>query len=161
MLFRSIAKPIIQENNGANKIMTPNDARIRTITYAANLYVDMEHSVRFRQENGEWGPFDKKMIKNVMIGKIPIMLKSNICVLNQFSHLNTDITKECSHDPGGYFIISGSEKTILAQERAAENNVMCFNVKRNNNRWSWLAEIKSIPLNKCISPKQINITILY
>ena len=36
---------------------------------------------------------------------------------------------------------------------------MCFNVKKNNNRWSWLAEIKSIPLNKCISPKQINITI--
>ena len=50
-------------------------------------------------------------------------------------------------------------KTCLAQERAAENNIMCFNVKKNNNKWSWLAEIKSIPDNKCISPKQINITI--
>ena len=36
---------------------------------------------------------------------------------------------------------------------------MCFNIKKNNNKWSWLAEIKSVPLNKCISPKQISITI--
>ena len=36
---------------------------------------------------------------------------------------------------------------------------MCFNVGKNNTKWSWLAEIKSIPLEKCISPKQINITI--
>ena len=69
------------------------------------------------------------------------------------------ITGECKFDGGGYFIINGSEKTCLAQERAAENNIMCFNVKKNNNKWSWLAEIKSIPDDKCISPKQINITI--
>ena len=36
---------------------------------------------------------------------------------------------------------------------------MCFNIKKNNNKWSWLAEIKSIPKNKCISPKQINMMI--
>ena len=36
---------------------------------------------------------------------------------------------------------------------------MCFNLKKNNNKWSWLAEIKSIPSDKCISPKQINLTI--
>ena len=57
---------------------------------------------------------------------------------------------------GGYFIINGSEKTCIAQERAAENTVMCFNIKKNNNKWSWLAEIKSVPDFKCIYPKQIN-----
>ncbi|MEE9573985.1 MAG: hypothetical protein V3W20_13100, partial [Candidatus Neomarinimicrobiota bacterium] len=70
-----------------------------------------------------------------------------------------DITGECRFDAGGYFIINGSEKTIIPQERAAENKVYCFNIKKNNNKWSWLAEIKSIPDFKCISPKQINITI--
>ena len=81
-------------------------------------------------------------------------------VLKQYNHLDSNITGECKYDGGGYFIINGSEKTCLAQERAAENNIMCFNVKKNNNKWNWLAEIKSIPDDKCISPKQINITII-
>ena len=155
-----IFRPQIHENNGATKLMYPHEARLRNFTYASPMTLDF--NIKIIKRTGE--DLNKtetifKKLPAIHIGKIPIMLKSSICVLNQFSHLNTDITKECNHDPGGYFIISGSEKTILAQERAAENNVMCFNVKKNNNRWSWLAEIKSIPLNKCISPKQINITI--
>ena len=90
---------------------------------------------------------------------MPIMLKSSICVLKQYSYLNNDLLGECKYDPGGYFVISGSEKTILAQERSAENSVMCFNILKNNNKWKWLAEIKSVPRNKCISPKQINMYI--
>ena len=58
--------------------------------------------------------------------------------------MNTDITGECRFDAGGYFIINGSEKTIIPQERAAENKIYCFDIKKNNNKWSWLAEIKSI-----------------
>ena len=88
-----------------------------------------------------------------------VLLRSQICVLTQYSHLNARILGECSADPGGYFIINGSEKTILPQERARENKVMCFNIVKNNNKWSWIAEMKSVPLRKCISPKQINITI--
>ena len=62
-------------------------------------------------------------------------------------------------DPGGYFIINGSEKTCLGQERAAENQVQCFNISKNNSKWEWLAEIKSVPDFKCISPKQISLYI--
>ena len=48
-----------------------------------------------------------KTMEKVHIGKIPIMLKSNICVLTQFQPYSTDVTPECSSDPGGYFIIHG------------------------------------------------------
>ena len=34
-----------------------------------------------------------------------------------------------------------------------------FNVEKNNNKWAWCAEIKSVPDFKCISPKQINMYI--
>ena len=155
-----IFRPQIHENNGATKIMYPHEARLRNFTYSSQLTLDI--NIKIVKLNGK----DLNEVETVFkkypaihIGKLPIMLKSNICVLKQFSHIDTNITKECKHDPGGYFIISGSEKTILAQERAAENNVMCFNIKKNNNKWSWLAEIKSVPLNKCISPKQISVTI--
>ena len=87
------------------------------------------------------------------------MLKSNICVLNQYKHNNSALTGECHLDPGGYFIINGSEKTCLGQERAAENQIYCFNVSKNNTKWTWLAEIKSVPDWKCISPKQISLMI--
>jgi len=88
------------------------------------------------------------------------MLKSSICVLTQHNHLNHNVTGECPHDAGGYFIINGSEKTVLGQERAAENRVVCYNVAKNNNKWLWVAEIKSIPDSKCISPKQINMMVV-
>ena len=155
-----IFRPQIHENNGATKIMYPHEARLRNFTYSSQLTLDI--NIKIIKYNGKDLNETETVFKKfpaIHIGKLPIMLKSNICVLNQFSYNDTNITKECSHDPGGYFIISGSEKTILAQERAAENNVMCFNIRKNNNKWSWLAEIKSVPLNKCISPKQISITI--
>ena len=69
----------------------------------------------------------------------------------------TEVTGECKMDPGGYFIINGSEKTCLGQERAAENTIYCFNVSKNNSKWSYSVEIKSVPDWKCISPKQISL----
>jgi DNA-directed RNA polymerase II subunit RPB2 len=66
---------------------------------------------------------------------------------------------ECKYDTGGYFIINGSEKTVLGQERAAENKIYIYNVSKNNTKYTWDAEIKSVPDFKCISPKKLNIMI--
>jgi DNA-directed RNA polymerase II subunit RPB2 len=87
------------------------------------------------------------------------MLKSKICVLNQYKHVDTKYTGECKYDAGGYFIINGSEKIVLGQERAAENRVYCYNISKNQPKYTWSAEIKSVPDFKCISPKQINMMI--
>ena len=100
-----------------------------------------------------------KTLPKIHIGKLPIMLKSAVCVLQQYSHVSPAVTGECEFDAGGYFIINGSEKTCLAQERAAENLVQCFNTAKNNNKWEWTAEIKSVPDFKCISPKQITMMV--
>ena len=51
---------------------------------------------------------------------MPIMVKSSVCVLTQNRHIQPLYTGECDMDCGGYFIIKGSEKTVLGQERAAE-----------------------------------------
>ena len=155
-----IYRPQIHENNGATKIMFPQEARLRNFTYSSAMSIDVNIKILKRTgDNLQSIETIYKKLPRINIGKIPIMLKSCICVLTQYSHLKSDITGECWMDPGGYFIINGSEKTCIAQERAAENTVMCFNIKKNNNKWSWLAEIKSVPDFKCISPKQINITI--
>ena len=155
-----IHRPQIHENNGATKIMYPQEARLRNFTYSSAMTLDIHIKIIKRTgENLEKMETIHQILPRIHIGKMPIMLKSDICVLKQYNHLDCNITGECKFDGGGYFIINGSEKTCLAQERAAENNVMCFCVKKNNNKWSWLAEIKSVPDDKCISPKQINVMI--
>ena len=156
----SIQRPQIHENNGATKLMFPHEARLRNFTYASIMTLDM--NVKYIVRNGtnlESEQTFYKKLPGIHIGKIPIMLRSSICVLEQYKHISHSISGECYMDPGGYFIINGSEKTCLGQERAAENNVQCFNISKNNSKWAWMAEIKSVPDFKCISPKQISLLI--
>jgi DNA-directed RNA polymerase II subunit RPB2 len=156
----NIYRPQIHENNGAIKLMFPQEARLRNFTYASSMTVDI--NIKYVVRTGE--KLDNtqifyKTLPSIHIGKLPIMLKSNICVLNQYKHFDTSQTGECKFDAGGYFIINGSEKTVLGQERAAENKVYCFNVSKNNTKYTWIAEMKSVPDFKCISPKQLNMMI--
>ena len=150
----------IHENNGATKLMFPQEARLRNFTYASSMTVDANIKYTIRTgENLENVQTLHKSIPGIHIGKMPIMLKSSTCILNQYSHISHAETGECAYDAGGYFIINGSEKTVLGQERAAENKVYCFNISKGNTKWNWLAEVKSVPDTKCISPKQINMMI--
>jgi DNA-directed RNA polymerase beta subunit len=153
-----IYRPQIHENNGAIKLMFPQEARLRNFTYASAMTIDINIKYVIRTgKDLENTQTVYKTLSQIHIGKLPIMVKSKICVLNQYKHFGNAQTGECSFDTGGYFIMNGSEKTVLGQERAAENRVMCFNVSKNNTKYSWVAEIKSVPDFKCISPKQLNL----
>ena len=149
--------PQIHENNGATKMMLPQEARLRNFTYASTMTVDIriEYIVR---NSGNEPTILRKFLPKINIGKMPIMVKSSICVLTQNHHIHPIHTGECHMDCGGYFIIKGSEKTVLGQERAAENKIYCFDGK-NTTKWSYYAEIKSVPDFKCISPKQVEMMI--
>ena len=153
-----IYRPQIHENNGATKLMFPQEARLRNFTYASNMTVNM--NIKYTIRTGEMLENIQtiyKVLPKIHIGKIPIMLRSSVCVLTHYKHMPAEVTGECKMDPGGYFIINGSEKTCLGQERAAENTIYCFNVTKNNSKWSYTAEIKSVPDWKSISPKQISL----
>jgi DNA-directed RNA polymerase II subunit RPB2 len=115
--------PQINENNGSTKVMFPQEARLRNFTYASTTTIDLniQYFVRSGPMLEETQCFNN-VIKQIHIGKIPIMLKSSACVLTHYSHLDCQTTGECRYDPGGYFIINGSEKTVLGQERTAERS---------------------------------------
>jgi DNA-directed RNA polymerase II subunit RPB2 len=151
--------PQIHENNGATKLMLPQEAKLRNFTYASTMMIDLNIQYIIRNTEKMDAPtIINKVIPKINIGKMPIMLKSSICVLSQNRHISPDLTGECPMDAGGYFVIKGSEKTVLGQERAAENRIYCFDGK-NTTKWNWFAEIKSVPDFKCISPKQIEMMI--
>jgi len=151
--------PQIHENNGATKMMLPQEAKIRNFTYASTMTVDLDIQYIIRNSEKMDNPnIITRKLPNINIGKMPIMVKSSICTLIQNRHISHLHTGECAMDGGGYFIIKGSEKTVLGQERAAENRVYIFDGK-NTTKWKYYAEIKSVPDFKCISPKHTEVLI--
>ena len=100
-----IGKPHMIENNGCSKLMTPNMARIRNSTYIAPIIVDFESSITIKEDNLIIN-LKKSKISNIILGKIPIMVKSNYCT----TKIRKDIQNtECKYDPGCYFIVKGNE----------------------------------------------------
>lgn len=93
----------------------------------------------------------------MFLGKAPVMIRSNFCHLKGMDDL--DITKEaneCVFDQGGYFIINGSEKVIIANERMASNIVLVFH-KKPPSKHSWVAEIRSQADNSNKPPLQFKV----
>ena len=151
--------PIIIENNGAVKTLYPQEARLRNFTYGSMMTADLNISYILRDTVTMADPIVlKKTLHSITLGKMPIMLKSSICVVSQQTNNPSVQNNECSMDCGGYFIIKGSEKTVIGQERVAENRVYCFDGKMTT-KWTHVAEIKSVPDWKCISSKQLDVMI--
>lgn len=109
-----VGTPEIQEESfTVNKKITPMQCRIRDLTYAAPIHVDIEYT------------YKKELKKSrIMIGKMPIMLRSCKCALSEKSMREQAQLKECPYDPGGYFIVRGFEKVILVQEQLCRNRIL-------------------------------------
>ena len=150
--------PQLYENNGATKIMMPQEARLRNFTYASKTTVDLHIEIHVRNSETNELQVNEMMIPAIKFVDLPIMLKSSNCIIQQYNQQIKNITGECPKDCGGYYIIKGSEKTVLGQERAAENRIYVFPGK-NTPKWDWVAEFKSVPDSKCISPKQIEMLV--
>uniref|UniRef100_A0A7S0VKJ2 DNA-directed RNA polymerase subunit beta n=1 Tax=Hemiselmis tepida TaxID=464990 RepID=A0A7S0VKJ2_9CRYP len=100
--------------------ISPFQCRTTDSSYSGTIFLDLSYK------------FEKKKFRffNYNLGKIPIMLHSNKCILfskneNEFLSLN-----ECPLDPGGYFIIKGIEKVILIQEQVSANRI---NIEQDQN----------------------------
>lgn len=142
-------KPIIYEKDGSTKLMTPNDARLRNFTYASNLNVDLHITCNTLDTETNSYAVETKQIHNVSLGKIPIMVKSNYCVLKD---KYMDNGAECRYDFGGYFIVNGNEKVVISQDRISENKTYVF-LNNKVSTYSHVAEIRSVQENKLGVPK--------
>ena len=138
-----IGKPLIHENDGSYQTMTPASARLRHLTYASPLSINIHMKrILHHGDNYEEKDVQEIMLKKINFGKIPIMVNSKFCVLREYPGTNIINEGECKYDNGACFIISGNEKVIVCQERIAENKVFVFNNQRQNK--SIDAEIKSV-----------------
>ena len=131
-----LSKPSYYEKDGTPSALMPNEARLRNLVYSAPLYVDIS---KVTLEHGKEP--QEVQYQKAFIGKIPIMLRSTYCLLNVLSERELCEVHECPLDPGGYFIINGSEKVLIAQEKMASNNVYVFS--KRDSKYSYVAECRS------------------
>ncbi|PSK45193.1 DNA-directed RNA polymerase III subunit RPC2 [Elsinoe australis] len=99
--------------------VTPNECRLRDMTYAAPILVDFDHTTNHGLQRS----------RNVAIGRMPVMLRSSRCVLTGRPNSEMGMLNECAIDPGGYFIVRGQEKVILVQEQLSKNRIIVESVK--------------------------------
>jgi DNA-directed RNA polymerase beta subunit len=158
----SLRKPTIFENNGAVLPMMPNDARLRNLTYASPLFVDVRVKTTFINNTKQGERITReRLFPNVHLGKIPVMVGSKYCLLHDQKHLHPGTLGECAEDFGGYFIIGGGERVIISQERMSENRPFVFRNNRNPTKEVEVIEVKSIGPDNDQVPKNNAVKIMY
>lgn len=110
----NVGTPERNDADSHRKEIFPHECRLRDMTYSAPITVNVDY---YR---------DGKTVrrKNVCIGKLPIMLRSNRCWLSNRSEAELSAMSECPLDPGGYFVVKGTEKVILVQEQLSKNRII-------------------------------------
>jgi DNA-directed RNA polymerase subunit B len=109
-----ITGPYVTEVDGTKHEIYPMEARLRNLAYAAPIALEMTPIIDGREQDTEL----------VYIGNIPVMLKSKLCFLSQLSKEELIAAGEDPDDAGGYFVVNGSERVIVAMEDLAPNRVI-------------------------------------
>ena len=109
-----IGTPRVIEVDGTERSIYPAEARIRNLTYAAPLHMEMIPVIGEREGQPEM----------VYVGDLPVMLKSRLCLLSKLGADELVGVGEDPLDPGGYFIVNGSERVIVALEDLAANRIL-------------------------------------
>lgn len=133
-------KPVIYDDHRAH-YMFPNDARLRNMTYGITIHYDVE--VEFKYYVGVEKKEHTITLPRIFLGRFPVMLQSDLCILNT---MNKDVRfnmGECRNDYGGYFIIDGKEKVIISQEKFADN-MLYIRTNKADDLYSHSAEIRSV-----------------
>lgn len=125
-----VTKPVIIDENRKFRKTTPIEARFKDFTYEGNLLINI-HTDVLTEDNVV---IESDIIRKFQLAKIPIMLGSNRCILNDkqtsvfketmASDKYCDNYGECFFESGGYFIIRGKERVLISQERANYNTVI-------------------------------------
>jgi len=113
-----IGKPNVIEADGSTSLINPAEARLRNLTYSAPLFLEISIKQEGQIENQE-----------VEIGRIPVMVKSNVCNIQGMSKEDLEKNYMDPQDPGGYFIVNGNERIMIMTEDLAANHAFIEPVK--------------------------------
>ena len=141
-------KPIIYDDDREH-YMFPNEARLRNMTYGTTIHYDIDVVFKIAVPDETAGGSGRRIevttatLERILLGRFPIMIQSNMCILHGLEPKARFYMGECKNDYGGYFIIDGKEKTIISQEKFADNMLY---IRENNedNVYTHAADIRTV-----------------
>ena len=116
--------PMIIEADSSTKRIMPNEAHVRNLTYAAPIYIQYTPIVSGIEKPDSAG--------EAFIGEMPVMVRSDLCYTHNMSREQLVSEGEDPDDPGGYFIIKGTERVLVGIEDLAPNRIMCTKEKNRS-----------------------------
>lgn len=134
-----ILPPCHKEVNDKEREVFPKECIDRNITYCSQILVDIVFSA----------PYKTTVHHNQYIGSIPVMVMSDACNLYKIRHDKEKMAKreENIYERGGYFVIKGSPKVVMTQERSAFNRVYVFGSHKYNPKFDLYSEVRSFSLS--------------
>ena len=132
-----IGTPTVSLQNTKDvRILFPNEARLRNLTYASSVYATIIVKIKYTEMVGK----NKQVVdldiapdtfQKFEIFKIPIMLHSKYCILNKKPKEFLYQAGECPYDNGGYFIIEGAEKVLITRQEQSFNTLYVSTQERD------------------------------
>ena len=142
-----VVRPTMTAVDGSEVDMTPNMARLRSLSYTCAVTVDVVHDIRKGEHH------ERRLFREVCLCRLPVMLGSQCCHTQ-----HRECPDECRLDQGGYFICNGIEKVMIAQEKLHHNAPYVFAVKQPS-RFALQCEIRSCNEKKLRSTSSLYIFI--
>jgi DNA-directed RNA polymerase II subunit RPB2 len=133
--------PYILDENRIVRYIFPNEARIRELTYASPVLINIK-TLWYKKCGDDREVLEEKTHNRICIAKIPMMIGTSKCNLFTKTPLQKQEQGECQYDNGGYFIVKGKERVLVAQERMNHNNVYVF--QQHHAKYRYYSEIRSI-----------------
>ena len=143
------AKPCVIEEDRKMRLISPNEARNRDFNYDSAFSIDITETITREGKEQEIAVYHR-----VNIARIPVMLRSSLCNLYDKTPMERIDEGECQNDCGGYFIIRGKERAIVAQQRGNYNQVYVYSQKLGpatpgkkmslKSKFKYVAEIRSM-----------------
>jgi DNA-directed RNA polymerase II subunit RPB2 len=148
----SFSKPIIYDDavtadqkEPRAHFMYPNEARLRNMTYGMTIHCDVDVIYHVYDPVQKIMLNERLELKQLSLGRFPIMLQSNACILHGMTPEARFYAGECRNDYGGYFIVDGKEKCIVSQEKFADNTIYIrSNADDPDAVYSYSAEVRTV-----------------
>jgi DNA-directed RNA polymerase II subunit RPB2 len=145
---------------GKDRRLFPNEARLKSLDYKTDLFADITVETTDYAADGTESTRETTF-PDIKIGAVPVMIGSCMCSTHGVPRENFKDVGECKFDQGGYFIISGKEKVIIAQERIASNRLFVTPTDAGDRVYSHIGMIRCTTEEAAVFPKTIYFKVAY
>lgn len=139
-----IDRPYIIDEKRVVQHILPSEAMLRDLTYSSVFSVNISTKHYTIDDDNVETVIEEKKHTKIPIARIPMMVGCSKCNLSLLSREKQTDNGQCENDSGGYFIIKGKERVLVAQERINYNMVYVFEKRTNDQKHLMVSEVRSM-----------------